>query len=272
MSRMLEALQRLEAGPVTDREISADRPAREPPADAEPSAPSALPFAKGKRTAESTAPHPDPLPEGEATASPMRLPVAAEGPLLKLADTILAQFPPPQSSVLVFSSACEGEGKTTTLSSLAVALCGRVSGEIVIVDADFHRPSVAPRFGLRADPCLTDVLAGWATWREATCPTFVDRLSVLPGRAAEKFDRDPEIPWNVKTLFAEMRRHFAMVLVDTASLAHRELVPLASACDGVCLVVRLGRTPRRAVDRAIGEVRHRGGNVFGCVLTGAERY
>ena len=67
---------------------------------------------------------------------------------------------------------------------------------------------------------------------------------------------------------AGMRASWPLTILDMASLAHRETAPLLRYCDGVCLVVRLGYTPRRAVQQAARIISLWGGHFLGCVVVG----
>jgi len=187
----------------------------------------------------------------------------------ELAEKILCQFPPGRPAAVVFTSPGEGEGKTGTLAPLAVALADRKEGEILAVDCNFHRPALAERFGIEPDRGLLDVLSGAASWREVVRQTDFRRLSVLPaGRLAAGDDA----PWDTPKLAAmldSLRRQYRLVLIDTASLGHREVAPMTRLCDGTYLVIRLGRTRRSGVRRALRAVEAGGGRLLGCVLTNA---
>ncbi len=61
----------------------------------------------------------------------------------------------------VFTSAIQGEGKTTTVANLAITLAE--SGvRVAIVDADMRRPRLAEMMGLEGAVGLSDVLIGRA--------------------------------------------------------------------------------------------------------------
>ena len=93
-------------------------------------------------------------------------------------------------------------------------------------------------------------------------PTNLPRLSFLAaatvrpaGQCSDRSDRGIAAGWS-------------LVLLDLPSLAHAEVAPLAGACDGVYLVVRLGYTPRSAVAEAARVIRGAGGRLLGCAVVG----
>ena len=189
-------------------------------------------------------------------------------PYRELADNVLTQLSPSRPAVLMFTSAADGEGKTATLASLAPVLAQRVEDEIVAVDANFRNPQLAGRFGIPGDRGLGDVVTGAASWRDVVRKTDVDRLSILPGgRFALHEGRAPQSGDLARVLEALLRR-YRIVLLDAASLSHPEVGPMSELCEGTYLVIRLGRTGRRAAREAVRVIRRCGGRVLGCVLTG----
>ena len=67
---------------------------------------------------------------------------------------------------IMVTSASRGEGKSTTIANLAVALA-RSGRRVVLVDMDLRRPSVDGFFGLQGRPGLTSAAVGFVTLDEA---------------------------------------------------------------------------------------------------------
>src|SRR5439155_12420010 len=76
-----------------------------------------------------------------------------------LAAEIIAQLPGSRPRVLLFTAAGTCAGTTTVILNLAVTLARREETCVTLVDANFARPSVAPRLGLPAAPGLGEALA-----------------------------------------------------------------------------------------------------------------
>ena len=186
----------------------------------------------------------------------------------KLADGILDRLTPGEPACLMFVSPTEGGGTTGMLVPLAAALAQRTPGGVIALDANMRDPALARCLGVEATQGLAEVLQGTATWQEVLRSTSVERLSVVPGgrlsgpgrRLPERLDLGP--------LLQEFSRQSSLVLIDAASLSHREVAPMAGACTGAYLVVRLNHTTRRAVDEAVEAICNGGGRVLGSVLLG----
>jgi tyrosine-protein kinase len=82
----------------------------------------------------------------------------AEAIRILMTNLELAHLEQPAHSVM-FTSAVEKEGKSTTVANLAVALA-RAGRRVVLVDLDFRNPSLHRFFGLASTPGLTDVVLG----------------------------------------------------------------------------------------------------------------
>lgn len=170
------------------------------------------------------------------------------------ADAIVHQFSLERPRVVLFTSPCDGDGKTSVLVALAPQLARRIEGSILVADANLGKPDLTLRLSLpAADANARSVLI---------YPTNLPRLSVLPahrpaGPRFQGFDRS----W-----LDELREAWPLVLLDAASLTHAEVAPMVSCCDGVYLVVRLGYTPHRAVAEAARVIHRSGGRLLGCVV------
>ncbi len=185
----------------------------------------------------------------------------------ELAERIVAQLPSDQAASLMFTSPCDGDGKTATLVGLAAAVLDRIGdGEILLIDCNFRAPELARRLGVEAAGGLADVLTGATTWQRAVRRTVLPRLSVLPGHwLSTPWGRPPEL-LDLEPLLTELSDHYPLVLLDTPSLTHGETAPIGRFCTGVYLVVRLGHTPRRAVREAAAVIRHCHGKLLGSIV------
>ena len=69
--------------------------------------------------------------------------------------------------VILVTSVFPGEGKTTTVVNLAIALASTES-RVLVIDADLRRTKVADLLGLESNASLTSVLSGRSTWTRAS--------------------------------------------------------------------------------------------------------
>jgi len=176
--------------------------------------------------------------------------------------------------VIVVTSALPGEGKTTTVASLArrLALSGH---RVVAVDADLRRPRLATALGLKAPKFkLSDYLSQRCTLDDALCPDRQSGLVALTSvHNAEHVD-DITSP-KMKALIERLKEITDFVVIDTPPvLAVPDVRLIADLADTVLLTVRWERTARDAVVTAADVLRDFGIGLSGSVLmrVDAKRY
>jgi polysaccharide biosynthesis transport protein len=114
---------------------------------------------------------------------------------------------------------------------------------------------------------LSDYLSELVTLEQAIAPTHIEKLDLIPaGRYCPKpimVLSSPAFPALIKRLLNDYDR----VIVDSAPInAVSDTLLLAKYFNGVCLVIRNGKTPRPAVERAARLLEQSGANVVGTIL------
>lgn len=169
--------------------------------------------------------------------------------------------------LLVVSSSVSGEGKTTTVANLAVAISA-TGQRVLLIDADLRRPRLSGLFGSDSSAGLTTLLAGRARldqviqWSPAGGFDYISSGS-LPPNPSELLSSDP-----MKALLADLRSHYDVILLDTPPLLPvTDAAALAPATDGVILVCRYGTTSRTEIERAVRSISAVSVPVLGTVFT-----
>jgi succinoglycan biosynthesis transport protein ExoP len=172
--------------------------------------------------------------------------------------------------VVQVTSPNSGEGKTTTISSLAVVMA-HLGHRVVIVDGDMRRARVHELFGAANAVGLSSVLAGTASVDDALASVAgVENLWVLP---AGPVPANPsELLANqrtAETLFA-LQSQFTTVLIDSPPvLPVTDATVLAAWVDATILVTSAGTTTMRHVRAAIDRLRRVDAPLVGTVLNRA---
>jgi succinoglycan biosynthesis transport protein ExoP len=169
-----------------------------------------------------------------------------------------------EARVVMFTSAGSGEGKSTTVANLAVALARR-GRRVTLVDLDLRNASLARLFGIGESAGLTSVALrheelGQALVRvtldppaaadqPTTGPAEEGSLFVLP--AGTKPPNPAEFTGSraVTDILAELRPANHVVLVDATPLfGLSDAIALASSVDAVVVVVDATVMKRHALD------------------------
>jgi capsular exopolysaccharide synthesis family protein len=170
------------------------------------------------------------------------------------------------TKVIMVTSAAVGEGKTLTSSNLALTLSESYQKRVLLIDADFRRPSVHAVFGVPSDNGLALGLAS-DSQRVQVCQ-FSERLSVLPGGQPTSDPIAVLTSDRMRQLIDEARANFDWVILDTppvALLTDASLV--ASITDAAVMVVKAASTSCELVERAVQALGRE--RIFGVVLNRA---
>jgi capsular exopolysaccharide synthesis family protein len=197
--------------------------------------------------------------------------------------TDLATLERSARSIMVTSSVSR-EGKSTTVSNLAVALA-RSGQRVVLVDLDLRRPALASLFGLEAREGLTDVVLGHVTLESALTSIDVfehddssaDRRSEEGTLQVLTTGRPPPDPGEfvgthaLLEILDALRSTADWLLIDTPPLLTvGDAMTLSPLVDGMVIVTRL-KTIHRGTLAELGRVLA-GAPVakLGVVVTGAD--
>ena len=120
------------------------------------------------------------------------------------------------ATVIMVSSPGPGEGKTTIVSNLAIALA-QAGKRVVLVDCDLRRPSVHRMFkSVEREPGLTNVLAAMgAELSDAVQQTEMEGVSVVPCGPMPPNPAELLSSPRMKRLLAELAQQYDVVLVDS---------------------------------------------------------
>ena len=196
-----------------------------------------------------------------ATGPPMQRAVIGSGHYLgeefrflasKVAGLSTARF----TTIGVVSAAPE-EGKTTIAIGLAAALARSSPHRVLLLEADLRQPAVERYLGL---PRVSGV-AEWLSGRASAVPV---RTIAPPGFSVIAAGRErlarPELLASpgMATLIGACQLSFGFVIVDCPPLDPvADAVAIQDLLDGFLLVVRARRSPREAIERAVGRLKER---------------
>jgi succinoglycan biosynthesis transport protein ExoP len=173
--------------------------------------------------------------------------------------------------VVVITSPCPGDGKTTVASNLSIAMA-EIRQKVVLIDGDLRRPRLHKVFGISNDWGLSDVL-GTGTPLETipianlVCETKVSGLYVLAGGRGAITTSPLLYSARMSRLLDYLRREFDMVLIDAPPVIHlADARVLGRLADGIVLVIRAGETTSESAMIACQRFAEDGSHVLGTIL------
>lgn len=147
--------------------------------------------------------------------------------------------------MLVITSCGPGDGKTTVVSNLGIAMA-EIRRRVLIIDADMRRPRMHQLFSLSNDAGLSTLLRDTGSAEnplDFIQETRIPGLYILPSGPATASAANLLYSQRLPELLARLRNEFDMVLVDTPpSLQLTDARVLARMTDGVVFVARVGQT------------------------------
>jgi len=149
------------------------------------------------------------------------------------------------------TSALPGEGKTTSVCNLAIAMAAAES-RVLVVEADLRRPELADLLGLERSAGLTDILAGRAQTQQVIQRWAGGKFDVLASGPLPPNPSELLASRQLAALFDDLRSRYDVVLVDSPPLLPvTDAAAMAPATDGAILVCRFKETTRDQVGRAV---------------------
>jgi capsular exopolysaccharide synthesis family protein len=180
----------------------------------------------------------------------------------------------PVKTILV-TSASPREGKTTTVINLGIIMA-QAGSRVLIVDADFRRPSLHHIFGFlpqgkRALPGLSNLIVGNATVDEVRLPSGFARVALVPAGIAPPNPNELISSQRMKAVMAELAEDADFVLIDSPPcMIYSDAFLLAPLTDGVLYVVRSGSQDKSAQRRVQRQLQQAKARMLGVVFNDAE--
>ena len=220
----------------------------------------------GSRAGQHKAPPPSPTAapvdikalaaKGYITPESMRTRLAEQMRLIK--RSVLHDFwsrKASRSNMIMVTSAAPGEGKSFIAVNLALSLACELDLHVLLVDADFERPTALHTLGIETTLGFLDTLADPSRdLGEVIQRTDIERLSVIgPGRNRE-LSSELLSSQRMRDLADELAGRYPdrLIIFDTSPLlASAEPAVMAELMGQVLLVVEADRTERGALEESL---------------------
>ena len=171
---------------------------------------------------------------------------------------------------IVVTSAGPEEGKSTSAANFGVVVA-QAGGRVCVVDSDLRRPSLHRLFGVDNDRGLTTALVEGLSFEDVALPTQVPNLSILPSGPLPPNPAEMVGSHRMRDALQAATKHFDLVLCDSPPvMAVSDATALAALCDGVILVIRVGKTGHDLMRRVVDQIEAVKGRILGVVLNRAD--
>lgn len=194
------------------------------------------------------------VPEGAVTALLEEFRIVKRQLLVQAAD-LRRQSAGAMAQRVLISSPHPGEGKTYCALNLALAIAAERESEVLLVDADFAKPSILSALGLPGGPGLMDALMDQSVdVTDCVLGTDIPGLWVLP--AGDTTNHDSEYLASSRTArvlerLTEGAPHRMVIFDSPPALAASPAAELAKYVGQAVVIVRADRTGQSALEDAI---------------------
>ncbi|MDQ0154202.1 CpsD/CapB family tyrosine-protein kinase [Robertmurraya andreesenii] len=166
---------------------------------------------------------------------------------------------------IVVTSSGPGEGKSTTISNLAVVF-SQQGKKVLLIDADMRKPTAHYTFHMKNNFGLTNILKKQRTLSE-TVQKSEDNLYILTSGPIPPNPAEILGSKGMEELLREANEQFDLVLIDTPPvLAVTDAQILSNKCSGTILVVNSGKTETEAAMKAKELLVNSKARILGVVL------
>ncbi|MED4600749.1 CpsD/CapB family tyrosine-protein kinase [Paenibacillus validus] len=173
--------------------------------------------------------------------------------------------------VIMATSAGPGEGKSTTLTNLAVAYA-QADMRVVLIDADLRKPTMHHTFSLSNRMGLTSVLSGQAELDEVVRESYIPNLNLITSGPIPPNPSEMLASKRMTKLLDDLKERFDVILIDAPPiLAVTDSQIVATKSDGVILVIDSGKVKRDMAIKAKANLEHVNARILGVVLNNMDR-
>lgn len=167
---------------------------------------------------------------------------------------------------IMVTSSQSGEGKSTTISNLAVTYA-QEGKKVLLIDADLRNPSLHRIFSQLNHQGLSTLLTGQSSVEEAIQETSISQLSLLPSGPLSANPSELINSLALRELLEQMKEQYDVILMDTpAVLTVTDSVIVSALCDGVIMVVAAGKVKKEKLKKAQEQLEHVNARILGIVI------
>lgn len=168
---------------------------------------------------------------------------------------------------LTFTSAVQGEGKSSSCFATAIAL-SRIGKSVLVVDLDLRRPNQHNFFGIKNGEGMSDLLTGNREVGDVTRVTDHDGVFFIPSGGIPPNPTDMLASPALRTVLQDLANQYDIVLIDSPpTLGLADAIEIASITEGCLFVTEAGRNRASNIRGAINRLQAGGANVLGVLMT-----
>ncbi len=172
--------------------------------------------------------------------------------------------------VILVTSASPRDGKTMTVSNIAITMA-QSGSKVVIIDCDLRRPKIHKIFDVARDRGLTNLLVGTDGLEKTVIHSQIPNLDLIPSGPLPPNPSELLGSKKMADLVKVLRKRYTRILIDSPPItAVADSLIISKYVDGVALVIRAGDTVRDVAKNSINQLQAVGANILGGILNAVD--
>ncbi len=169
---------------------------------------------------------------------------------------------------IVFTSAVQAEGKTTTAANVAFSIA-RNHCKVLLLDLDLRRPRVNRLLKVSNTPGLSNFLSGFNSLEEVIHKEVYDNLDLICAGTISPNPAELIASDAMNEFLRSVEKDYDFIIMDTPPVnVVSDALPIIKSSDGVVLVVREKYSNHTEIRKAIEKIRFIEGKILGVVVNG----
>ena len=170
------------------------------------------------------------------------------------------------TKTILVTSSDKNEGKSTTVSNLAVSFAN-LNKKVLIIDCDLRNPSIHKMFKLNNIYGLTDILAKDRAVDKCIQETELENLYVLTAGAIPPNPAEILSSEKMKNLIEDLKNIYDYIFIDTPPIGLvTDAGVLSSFTDGVVLVVKSESVEKKYLEETKKKLDAVDARILGAIL------
>ena len=170
------------------------------------------------------------------------------------------------TKTILVTSSDKNEGKTTTVSNLAVSFAN-LNKKVLTIDCDLRNPSIHKMFKLNNIYGLTDILAKDRAVDKCIQKTELENLYVLTAGAIPPNPAEILSSEKMKNLIEDLKNIYDYIFIDTPPIGLvTDAGALSSFIDGVVLVVKSESVEKKYLEETKKKLDAVDARILGAIL------
>ena len=170
------------------------------------------------------------------------------------------------TKTILVTSSDKNEGKTTTVSNLAVSFAN-LNKKVLIIDCDLRNPSIHKMFKINNIYGLTDILAKDRAVDKCIQETELENLYVLTAGATPPNPAEILSSEKMKNLIEDLKNIYDYIFIDTPPIGLvTDAGVLSSFTDGVVLVVKSESVEKKYLEETKKKLDAVDARILGAIL------